>query len=41
MSIKKIPTTISGSLPKPFWLAESAKLWGKWKLKGKELELAK
>ena len=41
MSVKKILTTISGSLPKPFWLAESGKLWGKWKLSGDELEIAK
>jgi 5-methyltetrahydropteroyltriglutamate--homocysteine methyltransferase len=34
-------TTIAGSLPKPFWLAETAKLWPRWKAEGAELELAK
>lgn len=33
--------TIAGSLPKPGWLAETEKLWPKWKLEGAELELAK
>ncbi|MFM8422631.1 MAG: methionine synthase, partial [Candidatus Fonsibacter sp.] len=33
----KILTTISGSLPKPNWLAEPEKLWSPWLLKGEEL----
>jgi len=38
---KNIHTTISGSLPKPSWLAETGKLWGQWKLYGTELDQAK
>ena len=38
---KNIHTTISGSLPKPSWLAETGKLWGQWKLSGTELDQAK
>jgi 5-methyltetrahydropteroyltriglutamate--homocysteine methyltransferase len=34
-------TTIAGSLPKPGWLAETEKLWPKWKLEGADLEHAK
>ncbi|HSG75913.1 MAG TPA: methionine synthase [Burkholderiales bacterium] len=34
-------TTIAGSLPKPFWLAETDKLWPAWKASGAELEKAK
>ena len=34
-------TTIAGSLPKPFWLAETDKLWPAWKATGAELEKAK
>ena len=34
-------SSISGSLPKPFWLAETNKLWPEWKLKGDELAAAK
>jgi 5-methyltetrahydropteroyltriglutamate--homocysteine methyltransferase len=34
-------TTIAGSLPKPFWLAETDKLWPAWKAAGAELEKAK
>jgi len=34
-------TTIAGSLPKPSWLAETHKLWPKWKAEGKKLEEAK
>lgn len=34
-------TTITGSLPKPSWLAEQKKLWPKWKLEGKALAEAK
>jgi 5-methyltetrahydropteroyltriglutamate--homocysteine methyltransferase len=35
------PTSIAGSLPKPSWLAEPAKLWAPWRLAGAELEAAK
>ena len=35
------PTTVAGSLPKPSWLAESNRLWPKWKLAGEELAQAK
>jgi 5-methyltetrahydropteroyltriglutamate--homocysteine methyltransferase len=35
------PPTIAGSLPKPGWLAETQKLWPKWKLEGVELDSAK
>jgi 5-methyltetrahydropteroyltriglutamate--homocysteine methyltransferase len=31
------PTTIAGSLPKPGWLAETQKLWPRWKLEGEAL----
>jgi 5-methyltetrahydropteroyltriglutamate--homocysteine methyltransferase len=34
-------TTIAGSLPKPGWLAETEKLWPKWRLEGDELQQAK
>ena len=34
-------TTIAGSLPKPFWLAETDKLWPAWKSQGEELAKAK
>ncbi len=34
-------TTIAGSLPKPFWLAETQKLWPDWRASGAELEAAK
>ena len=34
-------TTIAGSLPKPFWLAETDKLWPAWKATGADLERAK
>jgi 5-methyltetrahydropteroyltriglutamate--homocysteine methyltransferase len=33
--------TIAGSLPKPFWLAETDKLWPQWKSSGEELAIAK
>ena len=33
--------TLAGSLPKPFWLAETDKLWPAWKAAGPELEQAK
>lgn len=35
------PPTIAGSLPKPGWLAETEKLWPKWKLEGDALDQAK
>src|SRR5262245_11443376 len=35
------PTTIAGSLPKPFWLAEPNKLWAPWRHEGQELDVAK
>ena len=34
-------TTLAGSLPKPFWLAETDKLWPAWKATGEELAKAK
>ena len=34
-------TTIAGSLPKPGWLAETHKLWPKWRSEGDELRQAK
>jgi len=34
-------TAIAGSLPKPTWLAETEKLWPKWKSEGAELAQAK
>jgi 5-methyltetrahydropteroyltriglutamate--homocysteine methyltransferase len=34
-------TTIAGSLPKPFWLAETDKLWPSWKASGEDLAKAK
>ena len=36
-----INATISGSLPKPSWLAEGEKIWAPWKLSGEELLEAK
>src|ERR1700741_353289 len=33
--------TIAGSLPKPGWLAETQKLWPRWKAEGAELQQAK
>lgn len=38
---KRIKTAISGSLPKPAWLAEPEKLWAPWQLQGEALEQAK
>ena len=32
-----LKTTIAGSLPKPAWLAETLKLWPKWRLEGSAL----
>lgn len=34
-------TTIAGSLPKPGWLAETHKLWPRWKEEGESLRAAK
>jgi hypothetical protein len=34
-------TTITGSLPKPAWLAEPNRLWAPWRPAGAELEAAK
>jgi len=34
-------STIAGSLPKPFWLAEPEKLWAPWRHDGDALEAAK
>lgn len=39
--IQKLQTTIAGSLPKPAWLAEPAKLWAAWKLEGDALSEGK
>ena len=36
-----LETTIAGSLPKPFWLAETEKLWPEWRFQGEALEEAK
>lgn len=36
-----LQTTIAGSLPKPGWLAEPAKLWATWKWEGEALREAK
>ncbi|HQT05328.1 MAG: 5-methyltetrahydropteroyltriglutamate--homocysteine methyltransferase [Thiotrichales bacterium 32-46-8] len=38
---KLFPTSTVGSLPKPSWLAETEKLWPKWKLEGDALTEAK
>ena len=35
------PPTIAGSLPKPGWLAETEKLWPKWRLQGAALDAGK
>jgi 5-methyltetrahydropteroyltriglutamate--homocysteine methyltransferase len=35
------PTTIAGSLPKPFWLAEPNRLWAPWRFEGDDLARAK
>ena len=34
-------STLAGSLPKPAWLAETEKLWPRWKLDGDALQQAK
>jgi len=39
--MKMFETTITGSLPKPVWLAEPNTLWAPWRLAGTELEAAK
>src|SRR5271155_2226207 len=36
-----LETTLAGSLPKPSWLAETEKLWPRWRLEGDELAAAK
>ncbi len=36
-----LPTTISGSLPKPAWLAHRQQLWAPWTLEGEDLAEAK
>ncbi|MCX7326092.1 MAG: methionine synthase [Hyphomicrobiales bacterium] len=36
-----LETTLAGSLPKPFWLAEPEKLWAPWRLEGAALEQGK
>jgi 5-methyltetrahydropteroyltriglutamate--homocysteine methyltransferase len=33
--------TLAGSLPKPFWLAETDKLWPQWRAEGEALDAAK
>ncbi len=35
------PTTVAGSLPKPFWLAEPNRLWAPWRYEGEDLARAK
>jgi len=35
------PTTVAGSLPKPFWLAEPNRLWAPWRFQGDDLARAK
>lgn len=37
MMKKLLPTSTSGSLPKPSWLAQPETLWSPWKLQGEEL----
>ena len=41
MSRTRIRSTIAGSLPKPYWLAETEKLWPQWRLAGPDLDDAK
>jgi len=36
-----LETTIAGSLPKPFWLAQPEKLWAPWRLEGEALARGK
>jgi len=40
-SLPLFPATLAGSLPKPFWLAETEKLWPQWRLTGAQLEVGK
>jgi len=40
MSASLFLTTIAGSLPKPFWLAETSRLWPRWRWEGEELRKA-
>jgi 5-methyltetrahydropteroyltriglutamate--homocysteine methyltransferase len=35
------PGCIAGSLPKPSWIAETGKLWPRWRVQGEELAAAK
>jgi 5-methyltetrahydropteroyltriglutamate--homocysteine methyltransferase len=35
--VSLVPATIAGSLPKPSWLAETEKLWPRWRLEGATL----
>lgn len=39
--MKRIATTIAGSLPKPAWLARTERLWPEWQLAGAALDEAK
>ncbi len=41
MTTPKFQTTISGSLPKPAWLAEPEEVWPKWRLANDELAQGK
>lgn len=41
MMKKLLPTSTTGSLPKPSWLAEPETLWSPWKLQGDELASGK
>jgi 5-methyltetrahydropteroyltriglutamate--homocysteine methyltransferase len=36
-----LETTLAGSLPKPLWLAETEKLWPRWRLEGDDLVAGK
>jgi 5-methyltetrahydropteroyltriglutamate--homocysteine methyltransferase len=35
--VSLVPATLAGSLPKPGWLAETEKLWPRWRLEGQRL----
>jgi len=41
MARPQFPTTISGSLPKPAWLADPLEVWPKWRLDGDVLNQAR
>jgi 5-methyltetrahydropteroyltriglutamate--homocysteine methyltransferase len=41
LDVRMFETTITGSLPKPVWLAEPNRLWAPWRLQGADLEVAK